>query len=75
MKNIMAVRFYTWDLHLYLDTHPCDETASELLEKYQKKNEELTAQYECQYGPLSASTGHGSAWTEAPWPWERAGDC
>lgn len=60
---------------MYLDTHPCDETATELLMKYRKKNEELTAQYECQYGPLSASSGEGKAWIKAPWPWQRAGEC
>lgn len=75
LKSIMAVRFYAWDLHLYLDTHPCDETATELLKKYQERNKELTKEYECQFGPLSPMTGHGKEWTKAPWPWQKAGDC
>lgn len=30
MREISAVKFAAWELHLYLDTHPCDEKALEL---------------------------------------------
>lgn len=73
--QLMAVRFSMWDLHLYLDTHPCDETAAELLERYKEKYRRLLSEYECKYGPLSPESGHGEAWTKAPWPWDKAGDC
>ena len=39
-------------------------------EKYEKRNAELTKEYECQFGPLSPNTGHGKEWTKGPWPWE-----
>ena len=35
--RMMMLRFSMWDLHLYLDTHPCDKTAAELLEKYKEE--------------------------------------
>ncbi|MBQ8028985.1 MAG: spore coat protein CotJB [Clostridia bacterium] len=75
MEKIMAVRFSVWDLHLYLDSHPCDKTAMELLEKYKEKNAVLTAEYESRFGPLTPSSGSGEEWTKAPWPWQMVGDC
>lgn len=64
-----------WDLHLYLDTHPCDKTAAQLLEKYKSRYAEILKQYECNYGPLSPASGFGSDWTKGPWPWDNRGDC
>lgn len=73
--QLMAIRFSMWDLHLYLDSHPCDSTAAELLEKYKKRYAEMLEKYECKYGPLSPATGFGASWTKAPWPWDNRGDC
>lgn len=75
MNRLMAARFSAWDLHLYLDTHPCDRTAVELLEKYKEKSAELLRDYENRYGPLSPSSGYGEDWTQGPWPWVAGGDC
>lgn len=75
MHRLMAMRFSMWDLHLYLDTHPCDKTAAELLEKYKEKYPALLAEYEEKYGPISAANAHGEDWTKAPWPWQTGGDC
>ncbi|MCM1365175.1 MAG: spore coat protein CotJB [Faecalibacterium sp.] len=73
--QLMAIRFSMWDLHLYLDSHPCDTTAAELLEKYKKRYAQMLEQYECNYGPLNNSNGFGSDWTQGPWPWDNRGDC
>lgn len=75
MKSLMAVRFYLWDLHLYLDTHPCDKTAMELHERYMLKEKELKEEYECKFGPLTHSAATGEEWIKAPWPWQRMCDC
>lgn len=74
-KLLMQVRFVMWDLHLYLDSHPCDKTALSLLERYRAKYNCLLKDYEKVYGPLTPSTGHGSDWTKGPWPWDNRGDC
>lgn len=73
--RLMAIRFSIWDLHLYLDTHPCDETAMNLENKYKERYAELLKEYECKYGPLTALAGSGTEWTKAPWPWDNRGDC
>lgn len=74
--RLMMLRFSMWDLHLYLDTHPCDKTAAELLEKYKEKYLCVLKEYECAYGPLSPAGGHGKDWLKGPWPWDnRAGEC
>lgn len=72
--RFMAIRFSIWDLHLYLDTHPNDTQAMQLLEQYEAQYVEIRRQYEEQYGPFEP--GNGEAWLKAPWPWELGkGDC
>ncbi len=73
--RLMAIRFSIWDLHLYLDTHPCDEKAAELLKKYKERYKELLEEYECKFGPISMMSASGKEWTKAPWPWDNRGDC
>ena len=72
----MAIRFAIWDLHLYLDTHPDDQKAKELLDKYYDKYSEVKKEFVRQYGPLEPGRyGNGNAWLKAPWPWVNGGDC
>lgn len=75
--RFMATRFAIWDLHLYLDTHPDDCKARELLEKYYEKYEEISEEYCEKYGPYKISIeGNGNDWLKAPWPWDNSrGDC
>lgn len=73
--RLKAIRFSMWDLHLYLDTHPCDETAAELLENYRQKYCCIREEYEKTYGPLTAESGFGERWLKGPWSWERECDC
>lgn len=71
---IMAEEFTAIDLNLYLDTHPEDRKA--LADYYEtvRKLEELKAQYEMRYGPLTAVGRTPSEylwhWVDEPWPWE-----
>lgn len=70
MKRMSAIQFSLWELHLYLDTHPMDESAMMCHKKYSVMFEELRREYEKKYGPLTPATGQGAAWVKEPWPWE-----
>ena len=69
--RFMAIRFSIWDLHLYLDTHPDDAQAKQLLEQYEKQYAQIKEAYETQYGPFEPrKSGVGAAWLKDPWPWD-----
>ncbi len=70
MREISAVRFAAWELHLYLDTHPCDEKALNMHRKYSDRAMELKNMYEENFGPLTHESASGLKWTKDPWPWE-----
>ena len=70
LREISAVSFAAWELHLYLDTHPCDEKAIEMHRKYTERATELKKEYEECFGPLTHKSGSGYVWIKDPWPWE-----
>lgn len=70
LKELSAVEFAAWELHLYLDTHKCDEKALTMSKKYKNRANELRAEYEQLCGPISYATGSGEDWIKGPWPWE-----
>lgn len=72
MRRINAYRFATWELHIFLDTHPGDCKAAKQQEEYRRMAEELTAQYEAAYGPMNQNSSDTSrwAWISNPWPWD-----
>ena len=70
MRELSAVNFAAWELHLYLDTHPCDEKALEMHRKYTERAMELKDEYEECFGPLTHHSASGLAWIKDPWPWE-----
>ena len=72
--RFMAIRFAMWDLHLYLDTHPNDTAAKQLLNKYEEQYAEIAEAYVEKYGPFEpGAAGSGEAWLKAPWPWTNCG--
>ncbi len=75
LRTLSSVQFALWELHLYLNTHPNDMTALGMHEKYTCRLNELTAEYEECFGPLSPKTGEGIEWLKNPWPWDNGGDC
>ena len=75
IREISAVEFAAWELHLYLDTHPCDEKALEMQRKYVKRAKELREEYAECYGPLNYKEGSGLEWVKNPWPWEYMKEC
>lgn len=71
-RRINAITFAMWELHIYLDTHPCCESA---LQKYNELNDQrmvLTEQYEERFGPLHPDAHEDAqwGWARSPWPWE-----
>lgn len=70
MREMSSAQFAAWDLHLYLDTHKCDEKALEMKEKYTECAKKLMEEYEKCFGPLVHTTESGKAWLADPWPWE-----
>ena len=75
LMRLSATQFAAWELHMYLDTHPCDRAANEMFRKYVKETEMLKAEYEKNYGPLTVSASYEADWLNDPWPWENQGSC
>ena len=70
---IGAMLFATIDLQLYLDMHPGESEALRKFVEYQRKLEELEAQYVSRFGPLTSgdvSGNNGWTWGITPMPWE-----
>ena len=72
MQKIKSYNFAIIELALYLDTHPDDEKALCLHNKYCKECKELKDKYQKVYGPLTINYPCNKwRWLEEPWPWER----
>ena len=71
LKKIKCLQFAIIELALYLDTHPDDEKALCLHNKYCKEFKELKDKYQRVYGPLTINYPCNKwRWIEEPWPWE-----
>ena len=71
LRKIRCYDFAITELALYLDTHPDDEKALCLHNKYCKVYKELTDDYQKMYGPLTIKYPCNKwRWIEEPWPWE-----
>lgn len=73
LKKLSIAQFATWELHIYLNTHPDCPEAVKKFKKYTNEARALTEEYESQYGPLSSEQSDGSSWLKDPWPWENIG--
>ena len=74
-RQIYALDFALYELALFLDSHPTNRRAMELLSEYRQKREETVAEYESKFGkyilthkdvPMSDSW----QWIDSPWPWD-----
>ena len=77
LSELQALCFLLVELGLYLDTHPEDQEAFAVYQRYAKLEEEGRRRYEAQYGPLTqkAAAVDGSyTWVNGPWPWTRKGE-
>ena len=71
MKNIMSLEFAINDLALYLDTHPEDQKALNLHNRYCNECKKIKDIYQKINGPLTINYPCNSwRWIEEPWPWE-----
>ena len=75
LKRLQAIDFAIYDTVLYLDAYPhCRKALSHYHELLMLKAK-LQAEYETQFGPLSAFSNHNQSswdWTATPWPWENS---
>ena len=71
LNEINCLDFEIQEIALYLDTHPDDEKALCLHNKYCKEYRDLTDKYQKVYGPLTINYPCNKwRWLETPWPWE-----
>ena len=70
--EVMALCFVSHELQLYLDTHPNDTEAFELMKSVLGLTEEAKRRYTAKYGPLRPDDLQSSDrfdWIDDPWPW------
>lgn len=73
LKKVQMYSFALVDTGLFLDTHPTNKAALAFFADMQQKYVEAVADFEAQFGPLTADetdTENGWAWATTPWPWE-----
>lgn len=71
-KELMALEFMALDLHLYLNTHPCDGKALMIYVNTVQRLNLVKANYERMYGPITVNSANSFPWPwiNSPWPWE-----
>ena len=72
LGEVMALCFVSHEMQLYLDTHPNDDEAFELLKSVLALADEAKRRYVAKYGPLSPNDLRSSErfdWIDDPWPW------
>lgn len=73
LGEMQALDFCIVELSLYLDTHPGDREAVEMLQAYRKAYKDVRKAYVRRYGPVSKSDvteTNEYEWINDPWPWE-----
>lgn len=73
MKQIQTLSFACHDTALYLDGHPNDARALSYFNAQNAKLADAVAQYENNFGPLTANgIEYSDSWTwiDGPWPWK-----
>lgn len=78
-RRIYSMAFASWELHLFLDTHPNNREAAKKLDEYRERMDKLKKEFEEKYGPIGQTPQNTSrwAWITDPWPWdpeEKEGD-
>jgi len=73
--NVMQYAFAITDMNLYLDTHPEDRRAFNILKDLIMEEEKAKKEYIMNYGPLNICDVKGDKfnWIDGPWPWENMG--
>lgn len=75
LNKIKCYYFGITELALYLDTHPDDEKALCLHNRYCREYKDLTDKYQKVYGPLTITYPCNKwRWIEEPWGWFKLED-
>lgn len=75
LRMIHALDFSIKEMELYLDVHPANRKALNLINDLRRKREMAVMTYEKMYGKYIVTT-HDSVgtdnweWINSPWPWE-----
>ena len=74
-KKIFSLDFAIHELVLFLDTHPTNQKAMELLAEYRRIRMEFIKTYEEKFGeyivcPEDVPATGCWKWLKGPWPWE-----
>lgn len=74
-RRIFEMDFAIDELVLFLNSHPTNKKAMELLSEYRNKRRELIRVYEENCGPYIVTHCDAPAtgcweWLKGPWPWE-----
>ena len=75
-KRINALAFAIHELVLFLDTHPNNRQAMELLREFRRRKQNAIAEYEAKFGKYVETTADVEptdywSWIDSPWPWEK----
>ena len=73
LAALSALDFMAVDLHLYMDTHPEDDTALMMYNEIVTKANELRIEFEKLHGPLYSYRSlncNDWRWDDDPWPWQ-----
>ncbi|MCC8016121.1 MAG: spore coat protein CotJB [Clostridiales bacterium] len=70
LLKLSSAQFAMWEMRIYLDTHENNKEAMKLYKKYYTQFEELKAEYEESYGPLTLNGANSDEWLQDPWPWD-----
>ena len=77
-RRIDALDFSILETELFLDTHPNNRQAMQMLREYRRRRRDAISNYEAKCGPYikTADDVHPVDywnWIDSPWPWEREG--
>ncbi|MCF2675699.1 spore coat protein CotJB [Pseudoflavonifractor phocaeensis] len=75
LAELQALEFVVAELGMYLDTHPSDQEAFDLFQKYVAMEKSARETYQAKFGPLTQSAsanGENYQWLKEPWPWNYA---
>lgn len=72
LKRVSALGFAMYELRLFLDTHPGNAEAQQMMASYKKRYEAVKSEYEKEYGPLTLNGFNSDEWLKDPWPWDNA---
>ena len=70
LLRVSAAQFAMWEMRVYMDTHTDNEEATKLYKKYLRRYEELKAEFEANFGPLTLGENNSDEWLKDPWPWD-----